>query len=180
VCSSDLNVADPAMTATYGTRHLFADFDYREFGLTTRVDWTFTPRLTLQTYVQPLLAAADYRGLQELARPSSYAFNRYGADVGSTIAYDPATRRYTIDPDGTGAAEPFTLDDPDFNFKSLKINLVLRWEYRPGSTAFLVWSHNRTNGDDPGRFRLGPDVRSLLDTPGDNVVMVKITNWFQM
>lgn len=173
-------VDDPAMTATGGARYLFADLDYREFSLVTRVDWTFTPRLTLQSYVQPLFAAGRYRGLMELARPSTRDFNRYGQDNGSTIDYDDEAALYTIDPDGAGSAAPFALSDPDFNFKSLKVNVVLRWEYRPGSTAFLVWTQDRVSLDDPGDFRLGRDTRSLLDAPGDHIVMLKITNWFQI
>ncbi len=173
-------VDDPAMTATGGARYLFADLDYREFSLVTRIDWTFTPRLTLQSYLQPLFAAGRYRGPMELARPGTHEFNRYGQDNGSTMTYDPSARAYTIDPDGAGPVTPFALDDPDFNFKSLKANVVLRWEYRPGSTAFLVWTQDRVNLDDPGDFRLGRDTRSLLDAPGDHIVMFKITNWFQI
>jgi hypothetical protein len=173
-------VDDPAMTATDGARYLFADLDYREFSLVTRIDWTFTPRLTLQSYLQPLFATGRYRGPMELARPSTREFDRYGQDNGSTVDYDPTARVYTIDPDGAGPVAPFTLDDPDFNLKSLKANVVLRWEYRPGSTAFLVWTQDRVNLDDPGVFRLGRDTRSLLDAPGDHIVMFKITNWFQI
>lgn len=173
-------VDDPTMTATYGVRHLFGDMDYRELGLTTRVDWTFSPALTLQSFVQPLLAAGDFRQLVEFARPGTFDFDRYGIDNGSTVAYDAAQRLYTIDPDGPGPAAPFTLPDPDFSFKSLKVNVVLRWEYRPGSTAYLAWTHNRANAGHPGDFRAGRDLRALLDTAGDNVVMLKITNWFQL
>ncbi len=174
------NVPDPTMAATYGTRCVFGDLEYRTFSLTTRADWTFTPKLTLQTYVQPLLAAGAYSDLKELARPGAYAFNHYGQDNGSTIGQDPADGSYAIDPDGAGPAETFTLGDPDFNFKSLKVNLILRWEYRPGSTFFFVWTHNRTNYDDPGDFDVPRDARSLFDAHGENLFMIKGTYWFDI
>jgi hypothetical protein len=171
-------VDDPAMTTTYGERFLFSTLTYREASLSTRVDCTFTPRLTLQAYLQPLIGVGRYRGIKELARPRSYEFNRYGRDGASTIAFSDAENEYRIDPDGPGPEEVFTLGNPDFNYKSLKVNLVLRWEYLPGSTFFLVWTQNRTDERHPGEFRLGRDVHSLLDTVGGNSIQVKMTKWW--
>ena len=169
--------ADPAATQTFGGRYVFSDMEYREFSLPLRVDWTFTPRLTLQGYVQPLFASADYRQFKEFEKPGTYDFTVYGREGGSTIAYDESARSIVVDPDGAGAAEPFAFNDPDFNFKSLKVNMVLRWEYHAGSTFYLVWTQDRMNLDDPGDFRLGRDTRSLLDAPGDDIVMIKLTRW---
>jgi hypothetical protein len=174
------NVEDPEMIETFGMRHVFGNLEYREFSLTTRVDWTFTPKLTLQTYLQPLFAVGRYDSFSEFARPSTFEFDRYGEENGSTIVYDADSAEYTIDPDGSGPAEAFTLDDPDFNFKSLKVNLVLRWEYRPGSTAYLVWTQERTNSDDPGDFELGRDAESLLKSQSEDIVLLKVTTWFDL
>ena len=168
-------VDDPAMTATYGRRYIFSDFDYREISMSARVDWSFSPRLTLQTYVQPLLAVGDYTQLKEFARPGTYDFNVYGRD-GSTLEYDKETATYTVDPGDGGSV--FTVDDPDFNFKSLRVNMVLRWEYSPGSTFYLVWTRNGVDDSRPGRLELGRDMRSLMGAPSDDIVLAKITNWF--
>jgi len=174
------NVEDPEMTVTGGTRCIFGELEYRRFSLTTRVDWTFTPKLTLQAYVQPLLAAGTYTDLKELAAPGSRDYNHYGKDKGSTLDYDAEEGRFVIDPDGPGAAEAFTLSDPDFNFKSLKINMVLRWEHRPGSTIYLVWTQGRTSDDDPGSFKIDRDARTLFDAPSENIFMLKVTHWFDI
>ncbi|MGD9546487.1 MAG: DUF5916 domain-containing protein [Candidatus Krumholzibacteriia bacterium] len=176
-------VADPLMESTFGKRYVFADLEYRQFSLETRIDWTFTPKLTLQTYVQPLFASGDYSDLKELARPGTFDFNRYGQDGGSTLVYDPqgdADNPYLVTPPGGSGADAFRLADQDFNFKSLKINLVLRWEYAAGSTFFFVWTQDRANLDDPGRFDLGRDVRSLLDAPGEDIFMVKVSQYFSL
>ncbi len=170
-------VADPLMTATYGTRYVFAWMDMQQLSLTTRVDWTFTPRLTLQTYLQPLFATGRYRDLKEFMRPSTYDFAVYGRHGGSTVERGE-NGSYVVDPDGDGPAPAFTVADPDFNLKSLQVNFVLRWEYDPGSTFYLAWTQGRANFDDPGSMDLRRDVRSLLEAPGDDIVMVKITRRF--
>src|SRR5688572_3750740 len=130
----DANAVD-----TYGTRYVFATLDQHELSMETRVDWTFTPRLSLQVFAQPLISSGDFLDFKEFARPRQYNFDVYGRDIG-TIARDDAARSYTVDPDGlVGTSPPFTFDDPDFNQRFLRGNAVLRWEYRPGSVLFLVW-----------------------------------------
>ncbi|HYA48305.1 MAG TPA: DUF5916 domain-containing protein, partial [Burkholderiales bacterium] len=108
-------VPDPAMTATYGNRYVFGHIDEKVVGSEIRLDWTFTPRLTLQAYLQPYIAVGRYDRFKELARPKSLDYNLYGAGV-STIGYADGT--YTIDPDGAGPAPAFTFANPDFNYKS--------------------------------------------------------------
>jgi len=172
-------VADPAMTATYGKRHVFADLEYRQFSLETRIDWTFTPRLTLQTYVQPLFATGRYSDLKELSRPRSYEFHRYGQDPGSSLVYEAdADDPYLVSPAGGG--DDFRLPDRDFNLKSLKVNLVLRWEYGPGSTFYFVWTQDRADSAHPGSFDLGRDARALVDAPGEDIFMMKISQYFSL
>jgi hypothetical protein len=176
-------VADPTAVATYGHRYVFSDLEYRQFSLESRIDWTFTPGLTLQAYLQPLVAMGDYSRPKELARGGTRDFSVYGVDNGSTAEYRPdadADQRWLITPDGNNPGNTFTLADRDFNFKSLKVNLVLRWEYGPGSTFYFVWTQDRVNFDNPGSFDLGRDTRSLLDAPGENIFMVKVAQYFSL
>ncbi len=122
-----------------------------------------------------MLATGSYSRFKELARPGSFEFNEYG-QRGSTLTEEGGV--YTVDPDGSdGPAEPFTFGNPDFNFKSLRGNAILRWEYRPGSTLYFVWTQQRTDFADPGKFRFGRDVRQLLTADADNVFLVKLTYW---
>jgi hypothetical protein len=142
----------------------------------TRVNWTFTPSLSLQLYTQPLLSANQFTDYKELEAPGTYRFAVYGRDRG-TITPD-GNDGFTVDPDGAGAAAPFTVADQSFNFRSLRVNLVLRWEYRPGATLFLVWQQSRTNeADGVGDFDFGRDFRSLRTTPADNLLAVKLSYW---
>jgi hypothetical protein len=152
-----------------GRRYVFARLDQTTLSANLRLDVSFTRNLTLQTYVQPLIAAGSYGDFKELARSGSYDFIHYGRDHGST--YDPATG--IVDP-GVGGT-PFAVRDPSFNFKSLRGNAVLRWEYRPGSVLYFVWTQQRADSEDLGGLRFGPSSRRLFDAQADDIFMVKAT-----
>jgi hypothetical protein len=168
------NVDDATATNTFGVRHLFAHLDQREVSASIRLNWTFTPKLSLQMYVQPLISVGEYTQIKELARPRTYAFATYGEGA-STITRSGS--EYTIDPDGVGPAPAFSVSDPNFNFKSLRGSAVLRWEYMPGSTMYLVWTQQRIDESDPGEFRFGRDFRSLFRTQPDNIFLIKLSYW---
>jgi len=169
-------VADPLAAPTFGTRYVFGDLDETQVSMTTRMDFIFTPKVSLQVYMQPLLATGSYWGFKELARPRTLDFLRYGQDGGS-LAYDAARRVYTADPDGPGPATSFSFANPDFNFKSLRVNAIFRWEWRLGSALYVVWTQQREDLANPGQFALGRDLSSLVGAHGDNVLAVKLAYW---
>jgi hypothetical protein len=166
-------VADPAASATFGARYVFATLDQTEVSMETRVDWTFTPTLTLQLFLQPLISAGDFETLKELAAPRTYSFAAYGQDKGTAT---PVADGTVIDPGDGG--ETFTVPEQDFTIRSLRANAVLRWEWRPGSTLFLVWQQNRDNDTALGRLRLGRDLDALFSGgESRNVLAVKASYW---
>jgi len=167
---------DPSAAATFGSRYVFATLEQTETALETRIDWTFTPTLSLQLYIQPLISANEFRDYKEFRAPRTYDFAIYGQDQG-TIAPD-GEGGFTVDPDGSGPAVPFSVADRSFNFRSLRVNLVFRWEYRPGATLFFVWQQNRSSeADGVGDFDFGRDFKSLRTTPADNVLALKVSYW---
>jgi hypothetical protein len=168
---------DPEAVSTFGSRYVFADLHQNELAMTTRLSWIVSPRMSLQLYAQPLVSAGDYTDFKELARPRSYDFLRYGTDTGTLVAR-PADEEYTVDPDGAGPATPFVIEEPDFNFKSLRVNAVFRWEWRLGSTLYVVWTQNRQDSTSLGRFELGNDASDLFAAPADDVLLVKFTYRF--
>ncbi|MGH7729652.1 MAG: DUF5916 domain-containing protein [Candidatus Eiseniibacteriota bacterium] len=167
-------VTDPLATATYGSRHVFADFDQTQLVLATRVHWAFTPKLSLQLYLQPLLAAGDYAEFKEFLAPRTFDFGVYGRDLGTLT---PDADGYVVDPDGAGPAAPFPIFEPDFNFRSLLGNAIVRWEYRPGSALFFVWQQRRSGLEPIGDFDLGRDTSALVDERPESVFAVKATWW---
>jgi hypothetical protein len=180
-------VDDALATHTFGRRHVFAELEQTTVSMTTRVDWTFSPTLSLQVYAQPFVASGDFAGLKEFAEPGALRFDRYGQGA-STVQRGPSCDeprapgvvepgdRYLIDPDGAGAAACFAVRDRDFNVRSLRGNAVLRWEYRPGSTLFFVWQQERGDEGEAGRFR-PRDLADALTAPARNVFLIKATYW---
>jgi len=167
-------VADPAATAMYGSRYVFANLHQKMLAMDTRLAVTFTPNLTLELYLQPLIASGAYSNFHEFDRPRSLARSTYGVDKG-TIAYAGGT--YTVDPNGAGGAAPFSFGNPDFNFRSLRGNAVVRWEFHPGSTLFLVWTQSRSDIAGVGDFQLDRDLRGLVGAPPENIFLVKMSYW---
>jgi hypothetical protein len=166
---------DPTAGRTYGKRYVFGEMKQAEISANVRLNWTFTPRLSFQLYLQPLTSHGDYEKYKELRKPRSYSFDEYASD-----RILRANGEYEIDPDGAGPAESFSFDNPDFNFKSLRGNAVLRWEYRPGSTLYLVWTQNRWDDryEEPYSFR--ESMHQLGDAKADNIFMLKATYWWSL
>jgi len=137
--------------------YVFAHIDQTTLALTGRLNYTMTPNLSLQLYAQPFVSTGDYNHYKELTETprSPVYFDRY-----TPYAYDFVAN-----------------GNPDFNAKSFRTTNVLRWEYRPGSTLFVVWQQARENDFVPGGFQLGRDVRDIFGVPPRNVFLVKLAYW---
>jgi len=169
-------VDDVSAARTFGARYVFADLDQTEVSMTTRLNFIFTPRASLQVYMQPLLSTGRFWGFKELAQARTFDFLRYGSGAG-TLAYDAAWRTYTVAPEGGPSARSFAFQDPVFNVESLRANVVFRWEWRLGSSLYAVWTQQREDHSNPGTFGLRRDLSSLLGAHGDNVFAVKVACW---
>ncbi len=170
-------VTDPAAVEMYGKRYVFAGLDQTEISIETRLNVILSPRMSLQVYLQPLLSVGSYTGFKEAARPRTYDFLRYGQDTG-TIAYDQGAGAYLVYPGPGGTGNPFLIPNPDFNFTSLRANTVFRWEFRPGSTLYVVWTQERADETSDGALAFNADITRMMRAPGDNVFMVKMSYWF--
>ncbi len=125
---------------------VFGELDTDNFSLVTRATVTFTKDLSFQLYNQIFFAAGDYQNFKSLTSPRTFGVLPAGL--------------YT--------------DNPDFNNRSMNINVVFRWEYRPGSTLFVVWSQARSGGGIPGDASSGRNFRGVFDAQADNVVLIKL------
>ncbi|HEY7461254.1 MAG TPA: DUF5916 domain-containing protein [Gemmatimonadota bacterium] len=157
--------------ATFGTRYIFAAIDQHELSAQLRANYSFTPDLSLEVYAEPFASSGRYSRFGELPEPGSRTLKFYGSD-GTTLARDAEGNVLVTD-----GAQSFTLDNPDFNVLSYRSNVVLRWEWQPGSTLYLVWQQNRSAAE-----AIGDPVGmgSLLDArtePGENVLALKVTYW---
>jgi uncharacterized protein DUF5916/cellulose/xylan binding protein with CBM9 domain len=176
-------VGEPTATAFYGSRYVFADLVQNELAMNTRFNVTFSPNLTLELFLQPLISSGAYSRYKEFAAPRSLRRLVYGTDVGTVVVQPDTTGQglpaeITIDPDGGGGADTaFTFFDPSFTFRSLRGNAVLRWEYRPGSTLFLVWTRQGESGLTRGQIDFGDDFSSLFRGPSQNIFLIKVNYW---
>ncbi len=168
-------VPDPLAVNTYGNRYVFANLQQSTLSANIRVNWTFTPKLSLQLFMQPLISAADYTDFKEVAQPRTLNYLVYGTN-GSTITR--VGQSYVVDPDGNGPAAAFAYGNPDFNLRSFRGNAVLRWEYLPGSTLYFVWTQSRADQEEIGNLQFRHSFRKLLDAHPDNIFMVKMTFWW--
>jgi hypothetical protein len=169
---------------TYGSRYLFSDLDRTTFSMETRLDWTFSPALSLQLFAQPLLSSGDYIQYKQLERSQSFDFDEFVAGVAdvqpdgvycsASICEVDGTQHVDFNDDGRA---DYAFRDRDFNVRSLIGNAVLRWEYRPGSTVFFVWQRNQVARASTGQFDFGRDVDALLGAPAENRFIVKVNYW---
>lgn len=171
--------ADPTATETFGRRYIFAPFEQQGLGIQTRLEFYFTPALSLQLYAEPFVASASFASPERLLRARSGDFAAYGIGT-STLTRDAAAGTLTVDADGAGPAPAFTYADPSFSIRSLRSNVVLRWEYRPGSTLFLVWNQARANLDRDPRFRALRDLGNIFGDDMRNVLLVKGNYYFSL
>jgi len=142
---------DATATETFGRRYNFARLNQTTVSANIRLNWAFTPTISLQTFLQPLISAGDYTDYKSLARPRSYEFDPY----------------------------PYP-DIKDFNFKSLRGNAVFRWEYMPGSTLFLVWTQERTDFQPTGEFDFRRNFDALTSADANNIFLAKLTYYFSL
>jgi len=170
-------VADPTAVAFSGTRYVFADLTQKEVSMETRVAVTFTPNLTLELFLQPFISSGAYTNFKEFAEPRKLEKLIYGTDVGTVTVREGDPPVYEIDPDGGGPAASFEIEDPSFTVRSLRGNAVLRWEYRPGSTLFLVWTQSREDALTVGQLDFSRDARAVFRGPAENIFLVKVNYW---
>ncbi len=155
-------------------RWLFASIDRSTLSTRFRMNYAFSPTLTLEGYAEPFAASGRYYNIGELDAPRSRDLRTYGTD-GTTIRREADGSRTVSDRGST-----FVVAPEDFNVLSLRSNVVLRWEWNAGSTLFLVWQQSRRASEALGDH---VGVRSLWHTTraaGDNFFSIKATYWLPL
>ncbi len=151
-------------------RTIVGEVQQRSFSLTTRLNYNLTPNLTVQYYGQPFIFRALYKNFAYVTDPLNKTYDqRFHRYEGQEITKTDGV--FSVDENNDGDAD-YGFGQPDFNYIQFRSNLVVRWEYVPGSEIYLVWSQGAQ-----------PDARGDLDTPlvrslFDNVFDRKPTNIF--
>jgi hypothetical protein len=170
---------------TYGSRYVFAKIERSQISVRLRFNYLFSPRLSLEGYGEPFSASGRYFAFGELERAGSRFLRVYGEAAGTTITADERVYRIS----DTEVPGSFSFRNPDFNSLSFRSNFVLRWEWNPGSTLFLVWQQNRSefcsggvvaecpNGSTPGSLATPASFADPFKVAGDNFLAVKVNYW---
>ncbi len=145
-------------TDTTGAAHYtFAHLEQKTLSLTWRLGYTFTPNASLQVYASPFISKGTYSRVREIGQARA-------------SLYEARYRDY----DGTEEAR----DPGGFNVQEFRSNVVFRWEYRPGSTLFLVWSQGRERFEDrEGVKTFAGDLDDLFGARADQTFLVKVSYW---
>jgi hypothetical protein len=173
---------------TFGRRYLFAELERESVSMETRIDVSLTPSLTFQLFAQPLLSSGDYVRYRQLEEARSFDFRDFEPGTASEVGNDVTCAggdiclldgTQYIDFDGDGVTD-YDLSDRDFNVRSLIGNAVLRWEYRPGSTLFLVWQRQQRGSAAVGDFDFRRDLDALWGLESENMFMLKFDYWLPL
>jgi hypothetical protein len=155
---NDIQYFDTFTDSTGAERYTFAHLEQSTLSFTWRLAYTFTPSTTLQVYASPFVSKGTYSDVREIGSPRAEE-------------YDARYQPYD---------DPEVADDPGgFNVQEFRSNVVFRWEYRPGSTLFLVWSQGRQDDRDvEGNNSFRGDFSDLFQLRPANTFLVKVSYWF--
>ncbi|MCZ6766008.1 MAG: DUF5916 domain-containing protein [bacterium] len=160
---------------TYGDRYIFAWNDRSSLRIETRLNYAFTPNFTLELWAEPFVSSGRFYDFGELRAARTNDKRVYGEAPGTSINNE-GDGVYTVNDRG----ETFQFEASDFNRVSFRSNVVLRWEWSPGSTLYFVWQQNRA-GEEPtgGRVNLN-SLGDAFGAEGTNFVALKITYWIPL
>ena len=160
------------------THYIVGRIDQTTVSLTVRLNYTLTPNLSLQIYSQPYVSAGKYSEFKDVTQLRAENYDeRWHIFSGNEIFFE--NNYYHLIPPEAGGEEIF-IYNPDFNFRQFRLNLVLRWEYLPGSVLFLVWTNGINDYANTGSLSLGDDFQSLFSSPSNNVFLLKVSYWFNI
>jgi hypothetical protein len=160
-------------------RYIFASINQKTISTSFRVNLNLSPNLTFQYWGQPFVATGKYYDHKFIIQPMSDSYHsRFWTYSLSQISYDGS--QYNVDENVDGKTD-YTIGKSDFNVKQFLSNLVVRWEYSPGSTVFLVWSQTRSYYTDSGQMDFFNNVGDLFNRGKNvphNVFLIKFSYRF--
>lgn len=160
------------------SRYLVGRVKQNTFSMSIRSTFNIKPNLTLEYWGQPFISKGNYSEFKFITDPSAPLIqDRYHQFDDNQISQSENESTYYIDEDKNGEYE-YVFDNPDFNFMQWRSNMVLRWEYIPGSEFYLVWSQSTTTSGDTQAGLINSLTDNLFSESFDNTFLMKITYRF--
>ncbi|MBT3384066.1 MAG: carbohydrate binding family 9 domain-containing protein [Prolixibacteraceae bacterium] len=158
-----------------GTRYVMAQIDRTTVNMSVRINFNISPDLTIQYWGQPFVATGKYSEFKHITDSKADELsNRFNIYSDEQISYNSDWEAFLVD-DNRDGVDDYSFSKPDFNVKEFLSNLVVRWEYRPGSTVYLVWSQNRSGYINNGSFDFSRDFESLFNEKANNIFLLKFS-----
>ena len=161
-------------------RYILGSLDRKTLGVQLRFDVSITPDLSIQYYGNPYLSVGKYSDLKRIDQAHSRSYDDlYQKIDDSEITYNDDDWVMDIDENRDGETD-YSFDNPDFNYREFRSNLVIRWEFKPGSTFYLVWTHGRSDYEGVSDHSLKNNWSTLWDLESKNVFLAKMSYWFSL
>ncbi len=155
-------------------KYIMARIRQQTYSFTFRFNYNITPDISIQYYGSPFISVGTYSDFKRTANPHAGNLkDRYHSYTDTEIQFNQLTNTYSVN-EGTAS---YTFSNPDFSFRQFRSNLVARWEYRPGSTIYLVWENNRNSMGSDYISSFSHNFNNLFEVQPTNVFMVKISFW---
>ncbi len=156
-------------------RYITARINQKTLNFSLRANYSITPNMTLEYWGQPFISRGNYSEFkyitEPLAREYTDRFNLYNQ---TQISHNEGDNSFSIDENGDSFID-YSFSNPDFSFLQFRSNLVFRWEYKPNSEIFLVWTQGTTNSGDPNKG-IFPSLREdLFEQEGRSIFLFKLT-----
>jgi len=160
------------------TRYIFGNIDQKTLSVTMRVNLNITPDFTIQYYGAPFVSSGLYSDYKKITDSKNNIYeNRFHSFGENEIEYLLENEMYEINE--IGSASNYYFGKPDFNYKQFRSNLVLRWEYKPGSLLYLVWSQDKTNyNSSNGEFDIKENLKDMFKVSAFDVILLKLSYRF--
>lgn len=170
---NDMQYVDRKVLVT-DIKYILAHLNQKTLGATFRIDYNITPDLSIQYYGSPFASVGRYSGLKEVT-------NAKAADYPDRFKYLNAqlvNNVYQVQ--ATSTTPAYSVDNRDFTFNQFRSNLVFRWEYKPGSQLYFVWSNERTGEQNKYSSSVGDAIGQLRNVKPVNIFLVKLSYWFSL
>ena len=168
------------MPGIFDPRYITASIDQTTYRLVLRINYNINPDLSIQFWGQPFVTQGDYTEFKKVTDSNNINYlDRFETFTDNQISFDDEENQYFVDENLDGSSD-YSIYNPDFNFLQFRSNMVLRWEYKPGSTFFVVWTQDRT--DNPPLTAidnsLGGISTDLFAVKPYNIFLIKYTYRF--
>lgn len=176
--TNKLQVVDNIELNNGTTKYLRSSIRQKTYVLSLRLEYSINPELSVQYYGRPYFTSGQYNHYKYISNPRASKYtNRFIAYLPSQISYNADDEEYSVDETSDGTAD-YSFSNPNFNFMDLQSNLIVRWEYRPGSTVFFVWTSGKQAYESTYSRSLNNDISNIYNSHPHNIFLIKFSYRF--